>query len=132
METEGLDATLRAMTEEALYAYPSLVGAYSIGGGNRAIIEGFAAVGRRREVHLAHDLDRDNLDLLQDRSLSAVLHHDLHADARNAIRQMLRYHRLLPGAPTSASANVQLVTPYNIPGRLAPWTQRSSTTMSRA
>jgi LacI family transcriptional regulator len=119
-ETEGLDTTLRALTEEALQASASVVGAYSIGGGNRAIVEGFAAVGRPREVHLAHDLDRDNLDLLQQRSLSAVLHHDLHADARNAIRQVLRHHRLLPGSPTSASANVQVVTPYNIPGRLPP------------
>ena len=120
-ESEGLDATLRALVEEALLSSPSLVGAYSIGGGNRAIIDAFAAMARPRRVHVAHDLDRDNLELLQGRSVSAVLHHDLHADARHAIRQVLRHHRLLPGAPTSTPANVQVVTPFNVPGRRSPW-----------
>jgi LacI family transcriptional regulator len=120
-ETEGLDATLRALVEDKLRTSPDVVGAYSIGGGNRAIIDAFAAAARSRLVHIAHDLDRDNLELLQSRSLSAVLHHDLHADARNAIRQVLRFHGLLPGAPTSTPANVQVVTPFNVPGRLAPW-----------
>ncbi|MDQ6896650.1 MAG: LacI family transcriptional regulator, partial [Actinomycetota bacterium] len=79
-----------------------------------------STAGRDRLVHIAHDLDIDNLELLQTGSLSAVLHHDLHTDARNAIRQVLRYHRLLPGAPTSTPANVQVVTPFNIPRRLTP------------
>jgi LacI family transcriptional regulator, galactose operon repressor len=120
-ESEGLDATLRSLVEQALHASPGVVGVYSIGGGNRAIVETFAATGRPCLVHVAHDLDRDNLELLQGGSLSAVLHHDLHADARNAIRQVLRYHRLLPGAPTSTPANVQVVTPFNVPGRVTPW-----------
>ena len=119
-ETEGLDATLRTLVEKELGAHPSVVGTYSIGGGNRAIVEAFATVGRARLVHVAHDLDQDNLELLHTHTLTAVLHHDLHADARNAIRQILRYHRLLAGAPTSSPANVQVVTPFNIPGRLSP------------
>ena len=119
-ETEGLDATLRTLVEKELRAHPSVVGTYSIGGGNRAIVEAFGTLGRARVVHLAHDLDQDNLELLHTHTLTAVLHHDLHADARNAIRQILRYHGLLPGAPTSTPANVQVVTPFNIPGRLAP------------
>jgi LacI family transcriptional regulator len=119
-ESEGLDETLKALVEKELRAHRSLVGAYSIGGGNRAIIGAFATVGRDRLVHVAHDLDRDNLELLHTHTLTAVLHHDLHADARNAIRQVLRYHRLLPGAPTSTPANVQVVTPFNVPGRLSP------------
>ena len=44
--------------------------------------------------------------------LTAVLHHDLHADMRAAVRQVLRAHRLLRGAPTSVPANVEVVTPY--------------------
>jgi LacI family transcriptional regulator len=119
-ETEGLDDTLRALVEKELRAHRSLAAVYSIGGGNRAIVDAFATLGRPRLVHVAHDLDRDNLELLQTHTLTAVLHHDLHSDARNAIRQVLRYHRLLPGAATSAPANVQVVTPFNIPGRLGP------------
>jgi LacI family transcriptional regulator len=119
-ETEGLDDPLRALVEKELRSHRSLAGAYSVGGGNRAIVEAFATARRARLVHVAHDLDQDNLELLHTHTLTAVLHHDLHADARNAIRQVLRYHRLLPGAPTSTPANVQVVTPLNIPGRLRP------------
>ncbi|MEP6650934.1 MAG: LacI family DNA-binding transcriptional regulator [Lapillicoccus sp.] len=119
-ETEGLDVPLRALVGDALQTHPTVVGAYSIGGGNRAIIDAFAAAGRPCQVHVAHDLDRDNLELLQGRSLSAVLHHDLQGDARSAIRQVLRYHRLVLGAPHSTPANVQVVTPFNVPGRLRP------------
>ncbi len=119
-ESEGLDATLVALVQRELQLSPSIIGAYSIGGGNRAIVDAFAAAARPRLVHVAHDLDRDNVELLQRRSLSVVLHHDLHTDARLAIRQVLRHHRLVPGAPTSMPANVQVVTPFNVPGRLRP------------
>jgi LacI family transcriptional regulator len=36
------------------------------------------------------------------------------------MRQVMRHHRLLPGAPTSVPANVEVVTPFNIPARLGP------------
>jgi LacI family transcriptional regulator len=69
---------------------------------------------------VGHDLDADNVELLQSGALTAVLHHDLNADARNALRQLLRYHRLVPGAPTSVRANVEVVTRFNVPARLRP------------
>lgn len=48
---------------------------YSIGGGNLAIVEAFAATGRTYSVFLAHDLDHDNTRLLRAGRISAVLHH---------------------------------------------------------
>ena len=69
-------------------------------------------------VFIAHDLDEDNLDLLRSGVLTAVLHHDLHADMRAGVRQVMRAHRLVPGAPTSVAANVEVVTAYNIPPRI--------------
>ena len=47
-----------------------------------------------------------------------VLHHDLHADLRAALTQLLRAHRLVPGAPASVRSAPQLVTPWNVPPRL--------------
>ena len=50
--------------------------------------------------------------------LTAVLHHDLRADLRAALTQLLRAHRLLPGAPASVRSAPQVVTPWNVPPRL--------------
>ena len=80
----------------------------------------FRAAGRPCAAFVGHDLDQDNVELLRAGALSAVLHHDLNADMRRAIRQVLRHHSLLPGAPTSVPANVEVVTPYNLPARLLP------------
>jgi LacI family transcriptional regulator len=119
-DADGLDAAMGALVRAALERHEDVRAVYSVGGGNRATASELARAGARCEVFLGHDLDADNLALLGDGVLSAVLHHDLRADMRAAIRQVLRHHRLLPGAPTSVRAGVQVVTPYNIPARLAP------------
>ncbi|MGW5238332.1 LacI family DNA-binding transcriptional regulator [Monashia sp. NPDC004114] len=119
-DTDGLDETLGTAVRDALRGDPSICAVYSVGGGNRAIAREFETAGRDCRVFVAHDLDADNLDLLRAGVVSAVLHHDLQADMRRALRQVMRAHHVLPGAPTSAPANVEVVTPYNIPGRLAP------------
>jgi LacI family transcriptional regulator len=119
-DTDGLDTTLAAMVRGELRTHRRLGAVYSVGGGNRSIRQVFAEVGRRCEAFVGHDLDEDNLALLRAGELSAVLHHDLQADMRRAIRQVLRHYRLLPGAPTSVPANVEVVTPHNIPARLLP------------
>jgi LacI family transcriptional regulator len=36
------------------------------------------------------------------------------------MRQVMRHHGLLPGAPTSVAAAVEVVTPHNVPPRLLP------------
>lgn len=117
-DSDGLDATMSALVSHLLAAQPSVRAVYSIGGGNRAIASAFSAAARPATVFIAHDLDADNLELLRLGVLTAVLHHDLHADMRGAVRQVLRAHGLLRGAPTSVSANVEVVTPYNVPPRI--------------
>jgi len=119
-DTDGLDASLAAAVRTALAADASICGVYSVGGGNHATVAEFAAAGRECRVFVAHDLDADNLELLRTGVVSVVLHHDLGADMRRALRQVMRAHRLLPGAPTSVPANVEVVTPYNLPARLRP------------
>jgi LacI family transcriptional regulator len=119
-DTDGLDETLAAAVRQALRDDPSICGVYSVGGGNRAIAGEFERARRDCRVFVAHDLDADNLDLLRTGVVSAVLHHDLQADMRRALRQIMRANHVLPGAPTSVPANVEVVTPYNIPGRLRP------------
>ena len=71
---------------------------YSMGGGNTGVAAALAAAGVGAVPFVAHDLDADNLALLRTGALTAVLHHDLRADLRAALTQLLRAHRLVPGA----------------------------------
>ncbi len=117
-DSDGLDATMGTLVADLLRSQANVRSVYSVGGGNRAIASAFTATGRGPQVFIAHDLDEDNLDLLRSGVLTAVLHHDLHADMRNGVRQLMRAHRLVPGAPTCVAANVEVVTGYNIPPRI--------------
>jgi LacI family transcriptional regulator len=111
----GIDRATGALAREALAADPEIVAAYSIGGGNRALVEAFQAMARPCQVFVGHDLDVDNLTLLREKRISAVLHHDLNADVRSACRIVMQAHRVLPqGAPPPPS-QVQVITPFNLP-----------------
>lgn len=117
-DADGLDGTTEPAVAAALAGVTRLAAVYSAGGGNRAILRAFAARDLRPDVFIAHDLDADNTELLRAGRVDVVLHHELRADAASAVRQILRHHGLLPGAPTSVAAGVQVITPYNIPARL--------------
>ena len=112
--SSGLDDTVEDLVVAALEAHPDIEGVYSIGGGNLATVRAFARVGRRCRVFIAHDLDADNRRLLADRSISAVLHHDLRADAWLACRLLMQSAGAVHGVQDSPSP-VHVVTPYNTP-----------------
>jgi LacI family transcriptional regulator len=76
-DSDGLDTSVYELVLGALDQYPGIEAVYSIGGGNRAILGAFDARQRPCRAFIAHDLDRDNRDLLQAGRLSAVLYHDL-------------------------------------------------------
>jgi LacI family transcriptional regulator len=112
----GIDQRTGALVRKALASNPDIVGAHSIGGGNRAVVEAFRATGRRCQVFVGHDLDADNFALLREREISAVLHHDLRADMRLACRVVMQAHRVLPQSGPPPPAQVQIITPFNLPG----------------
>jgi LacI family transcriptional regulator len=119
-DTGGLDETMLEAARAALADHPSIDAVYSAGGGNRATLAAFAELGRSAAVFVAHDLDADNRDLLRTRRVSAVLHHDLHADMRRAARLLLQARQLLPGRPITRMSQVAVVTPHNEPAALPP------------
>jgi LacI family transcriptional regulator len=92
----GVDRTTRQLVLDALQAHPDIGSVYSIGGGNRAILDAFAEAGRRIDIFIAHDLDRTNRQLLAEGKLTLVLHHDFRQDARQVSLHFLRFHRLVP------------------------------------
>jgi LacI family transcriptional regulator len=112
-DTEGLDVTMLERVSAALEAHPGVRAVYSIGGGNRAVLDAFGI--RECAVFIAHDLDEDNVALLRAGRISAVLHHDLGQDMRHACHVIMQAHGALPGGIHSWPSSIQVVTPYNAP-----------------
>jgi len=66
-------------------------------------------------VFIAHDLDANNLRLLRDGTLQAVLHHDLKHDMRQACLHFMIARGALPVIPLLGSSSLQIVTAHNLP-----------------
>jgi LacI family transcriptional regulator len=92
-----------------------LCAVYSMGGGNRSILRTLADKGLRPEVYVAHDLDRENRDLIRSQQLDFILHHDLRLDVSRAFRAFLAHHRLSNDPLETQISVVQVLTPENIP-----------------
>jgi LacI family transcriptional regulator len=114
-ETDGLDIAMLDSALDALRDDPSIDSVYSVGGGNLATLAAFERLGRQPATFIAHDLDGDNLALLRQRRISAVLHHDLRDDMRRAARVVMQAQGVLPGAPRSVPSHIQVITPFNEP-----------------
>ncbi|GAA1480004.1 LacI family DNA-binding transcriptional regulator [Gordonia sinesedis] len=114
-ESDGLDDTCRRLVGACLRKHPGIRAVYSVGGGNRGIVAAFADAGRDCEVFLAHDLDDANRGLLQSGHVTAVLHHDLRADAREMARVVMSHHGALAGVYRPRVSPIQVITPHNVP-----------------
>ncbi|WP_123025243.1 LacI family DNA-binding transcriptional regulator [Mycolicibacterium stellerae] len=114
-DSDGIDATNERLVLEALERNPAVEAVYSVGGGNAATVAAFERLGRDCRVFIAHDLDADNRRLLRDGRISVVLHNDLRADARLAIRLILQERGALP-FEAARPAPIQVITPFNLPG----------------
>ncbi|MCF2872327.1 LacI family DNA-binding transcriptional regulator [Octadecabacter sp. G9-8] len=88
---------------------------YSMGGGNMAILNALEHNGSLPDVYVAHDLDNENRQLIEDGRLSFVLHHDLRVDLQNVFQAFLHHHRLTPDPVFTTMSPIQVVTPENIP-----------------
>ena len=71
--------------------------------------------GRGYEAFVAHDLDDENVALLRERKISAVLHHDLRVDLRRACHAILQANGVLPGPVRTNPSAIQVITPHNAP-----------------
>ncbi len=114
-DTDGLDVGVEESALRTVEEHPGISSVYSIGGGNQAILRAFEAAGRRCEVFVGHDLDRDNLSLLRDERMTAVLHHDLRYDLRRACHVIMQAQGAIEGPIESVPSPIHVVTPYNVP-----------------
>jgi len=118
-DSDGLDTSVYRLALDALDRHADIEAAYSIGGGNRAILDAFDARHRPCRAFIAHDLDRDNRELLAAGRLSAVLYHDLRRDMHRACQIIMQAHGALDGPIVTAPAPIQVITPFNLPPEAA-------------
>ncbi|WP_430780351.1 LacI family DNA-binding transcriptional regulator [Actinoplanes sp. G11-F43] len=105
-----------------LAGHPSIRAVYSAGsGGSAEVPAAFAALHRNYDVFVAHGLDRETATLLREHRISAVLHQDLRADLRHALRSILRAHGVLGGPVHSLPSAVRVITPFNMPREFTCW-----------
>lgn len=111
----GVDLETSRLLANSVEDIHDLRAVYSMGGGNRSILRTLDDNGLRPKVYVAHDLDRENRELILDRRLDFVLHHDLQLDVRNAFNAFLSYHRLSNDLMETPISTVQVLTPANVP-----------------
>ncbi|TFE36473.1 LacI family DNA-binding transcriptional regulator [Paraburkholderia dipogonis] len=115
----GLDVPTEERVRSVLSDGNSVAAVYSMGGGNIAILRALESQQQVPVCFIGHDLDRDNVNLLREGKIQAVLHHDLRQDMRSACQHIMHYHKLLPASAVSPSSSVVVVTPENIPDHIA-------------
>jgi LacI family transcriptional regulator len=111
----GLDLQTEERVRHAVGTVRKIAAVYSMGGGNVAILRALKEIGQTPKCFIGHDLDKDNVLLLKEGKLSAVLHHDLRQDMRTACHHIMHFHKLLPASAIGLSSSVVVVTPANIP-----------------
>ena len=100
-------------------ATENILGVYSMGGGNRVLLTELSRGAHQRPFFIAHDLDKENLNLLEAGQLDFVLYHDLAQDMRHLFQRFAAAHGLARDSEAPYSSDIQVVTPFNIP-RLLP------------
>lgn len=107
----GVNRPTGALIRQALQDHPEIRSVYSIGGGNRAILDAFAAVGRPMDVFAAHDLDRTNTELLKSGRVSFVIHHSFRQDARRVALHFSKHYRLIDPKTEIEECEINIACP---------------------
>jgi LacI family transcriptional regulator len=115
----GLDGPTEERVRKVVSAETSIAAVYSMGGGNTAILRALEARKQTPVCFIGHDLDRDNVRLLREGKVQAILHHDLRQDMRYACQHVMHFHKLMPATAVSSSSSVVVVTPENVPDYIA-------------
>lgn len=115
----GLDSLTEERVLNVIATHKKIDAVYSMGGGNTAILRAIEARQQSPVRFIGHDLDRDNVRLLREGKIQAILHHELRQDMRSACQHVMHFHKLLPASAVSPSSSVVVVTPENIPEHIA-------------
>lgn len=107
----GVDRATGTLVAEALADHADIRFVYSIGGGNRAILDAFSSLGRKIDVFAAHDLDRINTGLLKAGELSFVIHHSFRQDARRIALHFGKHYKLVDPSVEIEETEINIACP---------------------
>lgn len=116
-EAAGPETSPETSIAEMLDRDPSIDVIYTPSSHCESALAAFASVGRLPRLVIAHELNTENRRLLREERLSAVLHYDLDADLQKACVMLFQARAIVPGAANHTLSQVQILTPYNMPGR---------------
>lgn len=116
---DGLSSSTSDEVKNSLKGITHLDAVYSMGGGNEAILKTLDEFGLEPNIYIAHDMDEENIDLLHAEKITAVIHHDVAQDLRNAFTQIAAYHKLIPPYQSQLNSDIQIITPLNLPNNLS-------------
>jgi LacI family transcriptional regulator len=88
---------------------------YSMGGGNRTILDMLDHHRLVPQVFVAHDLDQDNRSLIAEGRINFVLHHDLQTDMQRVFGAFLQHQSHGVIEVETLVSPVQVITPQNVP-----------------
>lgn len=88
---------------------------YSMGGGNRTILDILDYHRLAPQVFVAHDLDQDNRALIAAGRINFILHHDLRTDMQRVFGAFLQHQHLGVTQAGPLVSAVQVITPENVP-----------------
>ena len=111
----GLEQPTENLVYKTMQNLRTLDGVYSMGGGNKSIINALENLRLKPKIFIAHDLDQDNRELLKQKKLDYVLNHDLTNDLRHVFTTFLSHLGLSTPKPNFMLSNANIVTPFNIP-----------------
>ena len=111
-EGQGLEHSTYQLVEKALADHLDIEAVYSMGGANRSILSAFRDNARECKVYAAHDLDKENQELLSQGKIDFVIYHDFRSDARDLCYSLLHYHGMSPRHKARLS-QIQIATPMS-------------------
>lgn len=114
--TAGADDMSRRAVAALLATGQEIAAVYTPGGGNRGVIAAFDDAGRGYHAYVGHDLAESNRELLITGRITALMHHDLRSDLRQAAHAVMGFHGALPGPQRPRPTAIQIVTPPNLGG----------------
>ena len=114
-DSDGLDTSVYRLALDALDRYDDIEAVYSIGGGNRAILDAFDARGVAAGRSSRTIWTGTTANCSRRARLSAVLYHDLRRDMHRACQIIMQAHGALDGPIVTAPAPIQVITPFNVP-----------------
>ena len=112
--TDGQNAQTHRMLDQSLAHAKNLLAVYSMGGGNSAILSVLDERDISPMVFVAHDLDKENRELLRAGRIDYVIEHDLEDDLGNLFRMVANFQSTKTFEFSMHQSSPQIITKFQL------------------